>query len=131
MGLASALLYGLAGKVLNGMATKHPKCWKCKVSMEKGESLGLFLLPVHSDKDYEPSVSYYLKGCVPIRDESQIPTSQRACRIYPMVCPRCDRKMARVEDFLRVRDQEALEKVYDCDYEELLPLITAAAELTK
>jgi hypothetical protein len=94
-----------------------PKCERCKGKMEKRDNPRLFLIPVHSDHDYEASKEYYIKNCYAISSEAEIPTGQRACRFWELSCIECGARRILVEDFLKVRDTEVIEKcqVYDGD----------------
>ncbi len=96
--------------VLKLIGNKLPKCRECKERMEKRGLPRLFLIPVHSDHDYKESAAYYLNNCSPIGSEAEIPTGQRACRLWELSCAACGARQVMVEDFLRVRDSEVLEK---------------------
>jgi hypothetical protein len=91
--------------------------------VERRDNPRLFLIPVNADHDYTESVDYYLKNCTPIDSESEIPTGQRACRFWELYCPGCGHRCVRVDDFLKVRDTEVLEKCNVYDAQELEDLL--------
>lgn len=83
------------------------KCPKCKGRMTHGEEY-LFLIPVMFDKKHEESSAYYVRNFRRINDKSQIPSGQRACRLYVFQCPECGFRNVSIEDFLSVRDNEVI-----------------------
>lgn len=117
------LLELLFGNLLMKQEKKMPKCWACKKRMEPMEPPRLFLLPVYSDERYSASADYLNKNCVPIQCEEEIPIARRACRIWRLRCPVCDSHHLFVQDFLRVRQCEALEGAYLYEYQELAGLL--------
>ena len=81
------------------------------------------MLPIHQDNHYEASAEYYRKACYPIGRVEEIPVGQRACRMWPLVCPECGARMVLVVDFLRVRGQEVPEETVVCAYTPLAALL--------
>lgn len=109
--------------IFKALGNKFPRCEQCKRRMERGRNPRLFLIPVYSDHDYQESMDYYSKNCVPIGSEAEIPTSRRACRFWELSCPECGARRIMVDDFLRVRDVEVIKKrsfYASDDYDELL-----------
>lgn len=84
-----------------------PKCKQCKIRMTAGEGT-LYLIPAMFDMQHEESAEYYLKNAKKIRDESQIPKGQRACRIFLFCCSQCGEKKVSVVDFLRNNEYESI-----------------------
>lgn len=109
--------------IMKALGKQLPKCERCKVKMEKQNNPRLFLLPVYFGNNYAASSEYYISNCVAINTVHQIPTGQRACRFWQLVCPQCGKRMVLVEDFLRVRDTEAVEKRELYDATELAKLL--------
>ena len=103
-----------------------PRCDICRTRTQKRGVSYLFLLPVYQDKDYTPSADYYRKVCRPILQVRDIPVGQRACRMWPLVCPKCGEQAVLVVDFLMVRGQEVPEKIVVCDYTPLAGLLNGA-----
>lgn len=117
------LLNMLAGKWLDALSEKLPKCTVCKARLHKEGTPRLFLIPVFHDGEYTPSTAYYRANCTPIADIREIPTGRRACRFWTLACPECRQYKILVEDFLQVRDAEVIEKrsLYDyADFQEFL-----------
>lgn len=100
-----------------------PRCEVCRARMRKRGMPRLFLLPVHQNKSYEASATYYSKVCRPLAKVEDIPVGQRACRMWPLVCPECEARAVLVVDFLRVRGQEVPEETVVCDYAPLAALL--------
>lgn len=117
------LLELLLGPLLTKQEQKMPKCKPCKKRMEQMGPPRLFLLPVYSDGRYPASADYFKEHCVPIQREEEIPTARRACRIWRLRCPICGAQYMFVQDFLRVRQDEALEGTYLYEYQELASLL--------
>ena len=103
-----------------------PRCDECRTRTKKRGASRLFLLPVYQDKDYTPSADYYSMACWPIARTEDIPTGQRACRMWPLVCPECGARSVLVVDFLLVRGQELTEKTVICEYAPLASLLNDA-----
>lgn len=101
--------------IFSMLGKKNPKCERCKIIMQKRENPRLFLLPIFHDAEYTPSKEYYCNHCKPINHVDEITTGQRACRFWELSCPKCAQRKILVEDFLRVRDTEVVEKrnLYD------------------
>ena len=102
-----------------------PRCDICRTRTQKQASSRLFLLPVYNDKDYTPSAEYYSRVCRPISQVKDIPVGQRACRMWPLICPSCGARAVLVVDFLTVRGQEVTEKLEVCEYAPLVGLLNA------
>lgn len=83
------------------------KCDKCKTKMQDVKSY-LYLIPVHFDEQHEETAQYYITHARPIESTEQIPSGNRACRMYVFQCMECGSKKVSVVDFLRVRDFEML-----------------------
>ena len=113
-----------SGRIVRGELT--PRCDMCRARMEKRGASQLFLLPVYQDKEYEPSAEYYGKACWPIAQLKDIPVGQRACRMWPLICPQCGARAVLVVDFLLVRGQEVPEKIVVCDYAPVAGLFSGA-----
>lgn len=103
-----------------------PRCDECGARTKKRGAPRLFLLPVYQDKDYTPSGDYYGVACWPIAQTGDIPVGQRACRMWPLVCPNCGARAVLVTDFLLVRGQEVPEKTVVCEYAPLANLLSSA-----
>ena len=106
--------------------TLTPRCDSCRTRTQKQGASRLFLLPVYQDKDYTPSADYYSRSCWPVLQVSDIPIGQRACRMWPLMCPECGTRAVLVVDFLRVRGQEVTEKLVVCDYAPLASLLMSS-----
>ena len=111
-------------RIVRGELT--PRCDLCGTRTKIRGSSRLFLLPVYQDKDYEPSAEYYGKVCWPISRMKDIPVGQRACRMWPLICPECEARAVLVVDFLLVRGQSVPEKTVVCDYAPLAGLLNGA-----
>ena len=101
-----------------------PKCDVCKARTQIQGMPQIFLLPVYQDKEYNASAEYYAKSCQPLLQGNYIPVGQRACRMWPLVCPKCGKRAVLVVDFLLVRGQEVTEKIEVCDYAPLAGLLS-------
>lgn len=123
------LLDNLVIKMFSAWGKKTPRCNACKAVMQKRENPALFLLPVFTDGQYASSKEYYLSQCRPIQQLSQIPAGQRACWFWTLACPKCGKERLLVEDFLRVRYEQVVEKrnLYDMDAE-MLEFLSAAVQ---
>ena len=113
----------LTGSRLIARGELTPRCDMCRTRMKKRGASRLFLLPVYQDKEYTPSAEYYGKACWPISQMTDIPVGQRACRMWPLMCPECEARAVLVVDFLLVRGQEVPEKTTVCDYAPLAGLL--------
>ena len=100
-----------------------PRCDICRTRTLRRGAPQLFLLPIYQDKDDTPSANYYSKTCRPILQVREIPVGQRACRMWPLICPECGARAVLVVDFLLVRGQEVPEKTVVCDYAPLAGLL--------
>lgn len=87
--------------------TETQKCKKCKGVMTDIESF-LYLIPVYFDDDHEESAEYYIKNAKRIKDDSQIPSGNRACHLYVFQCQNCGHKNISIIDFLKVREKEII-----------------------
>lgn len=103
-----------------------PRCDLCKARTHILSAPQLFLLPVHNDKRYTPSAEYYSRACRPLARVEDIPIGQRACRMWPLVCPKCEARAVLVVDFLRVRGEEVPEETVVCDYAPLAAVLNGA-----
>lgn len=121
--MLKAIDYILGNMLLNEIK-KTPRCKICKTRMTKSNTAYLFLLPLFHDQEYKPSPEYYIKNCIPINRPEEIPTGQRACRLWIVDCPKCSNRRVFVQDFLRVRDQEVIEHKRDYSYQELSSLLS-------
>ena len=99
-----------------------PRCDKCRTRTQKEGAPALFLIPLYNDKEYTPSADYYSRVCRPILQVCDIPIGQRACRMWPLVCPECLTRAVLVVDFLMVRGQEVTENIVVCDHASLAGL---------
>ena len=117
----------LTGSKLIARGELTPRCDMCKSRTQKRGKSQLFLLPIHQDKDYTPSADYYSMACWPITKVEDIPVGQRACRMWPLVCPKCETRAVLVVDFLLVRGQEVPEKMVVCDYAPLACLLNSTS----
>ena len=111
-------------RIAQGFLT--PRCDKCRTRTQKEGEPALFLIPVYNDKEYTPSADYYARVCRPIPQTNYIPVGQRACRMWPLVCPDCLARAVLVVDFLLVRGQEITEKIEVCDHAPLSGLLEGA-----
>ena len=118
-----SFLERLIGGKRIAMGEMTPRCDICKARTQKRGTAKLFLLPIYQDKDYTPSAEYYSKACRPITQVREIPVGQRACRMWTLVCPKCEARAVLVVDFLMVRGQEVTEKLVVCDYAPLAGLL--------
>lgn len=118
----------LTGSKMIARGELTPRCDLCKARTQKRGAPKLFLMPIHQDKVYTPSAEYYSMACWPIKREEDIPVGQRACRMWPLICPRCETRAVLVVDFLRVRGQEVPEETVVCDYAPLASLLNGARD---
>ena len=118
------LLELLLGPLLTKQEQKMPKCRTCKKRMEQVGPPRLFLLPIYSDGRYSARADYFKEHCVPFLREEEIPPARRACRSWLLRCPMCGAQYMFVQDFLRVRQDEALEGRYLYEYHELSELLS-------
>lgn len=107
---------------------RTPRCDMCKARTQRKGAPRLFLIPVFNDKNYDLSAEYYAKSCRPLSRVEDIPVGQRACRMWPLVCPECGARAVLVVDFLRVRGQEVPEAAVVCDYAPLAALLNSASK---
>lgn len=103
-----------------------PRCDRCRTRTQKQGAPRLFLLPIIQDKDYTPSADYYGMACWSIPGVEGIPVGRRACRMWPIKCPKCGTRAVLVVDFLLVRGQEVPEKTVVCEYAPLASLLNDA-----
>lgn len=113
----------LTGAKLIARGKKAPRCRECRATAEIRHGPWLYLLPVLHDKSYTPSGDYYCRMCRPLDRVEDIPTGQRACRMWTLVCPVCGKRSVLVVDFLRVRGEEVTEEYGVYDARELAPLL--------
>lgn len=59
-------------------------------------------------KNAEKSAGYYLNNATPIENTEQIPSGNRACRMFIFQCQSCGFKKFSIVDFLKVRDYDFL-----------------------
>lgn len=57
-------------------------------------------------KNAEKSAEYYLNNATSIENTEQIPSGNRACRMFIFQCQSCGFKKVSIVDFLKVRDYE-------------------------
>lgn len=82
-------------------------CDACKGSMiEVSEHLRM--LPVRFDEGHDRSAYYYIHSTVPVKELSEVPSGNRACKIFLLQCQSCGCKEVAVMDILPVRGQEIL-----------------------
>lgn len=81
------------------------KCKQCKGKMVDTTSY-LYLLPAHFDEEHEENAEYYLNNARQIESTEQIPSGNRACRMFIFQCQSCGHKIVSVVDFLKVREDE-------------------------
>lgn len=99
-------------------------CIYCKADAPRiSQHTYLFLLPVFFGATYEDAQNYLLSHMKPIRGTEQIPTGMRACYVEVYLCPRCDKKHVAVRDFLRVRGEDHIQRIYRFPYEPFRPLM--------
>ena len=99
-------------------------CIYCKADAPRiSQHTYLFLLPVFFGALYEDAQNYLLSNMKPIRGTEQIPTGMRACYVEVYLCPRCDKKHVAVRDFLRVRGEDHIQRIYRFPYEPFRPLM--------
>ena len=87
-------------------------CTECVAPMEARKKQ-LFLLPM-TVGHYETfdSAGYYLRNLIRISKKSDIPAGTYASRVYLYHCPSCDKNVAKVVNFLPLRDQEQIEETF-------------------
>lgn len=93
------------------------KCKMCKGEMVDIESF-LYLIPVCFNNKYKESAEYYKRNFRRITDTSQIPSGNRACRLFVFQCKSCGYKNVSIVDFLQVRGRELLQGGNIYPYEE-------------
>lgn len=98
--LVSNALLAMSGK-------SAEKCKKCKGKMVDTACF-LYLIPVQFDQEHEESAEYYISNATRIDHEEQIPSGNRACRMYVFQCQECGHQMVSVVDFLKVRETELI-----------------------
>lgn len=99
-------------------------CIYCKADAPRiSQYTYLFLIPVFFGDTYEDAQNYLLSHMKPIRGTEQIPTGMRACYVEVYHCPRCDKKHVAVRDFLRVRGEDHIQRIYRFPYEPFRPLM--------
>ena len=99
-------------------------CIYCKADAPRiSQYTYLFLIPVFFGDTYEDAQNYLLSHMKPIRGTEQIPTGMRACYVEVYHCPRCDKKHVAVRDFLRVRGEDHIQRIYRFPYESFRPLM--------
>lgn len=120
--------YSFFERLFNGTSISRggftPKCDVCRTRTQIQGMPQTFLLPVYQDKEYTASAEYYAKVCQPLLQGGYISVGQRACRMWPLVCPKCGARAVLVVDFLLVRGQEVTEKIEVCDYAPLAYLLS-------
>lgn len=99
-------------------------CIYCKADAPRfSQHTYLFLLPVFFGATYDDAQNYLLSHMKPIGVAEQIPTGMRACYVAVFLCPRCDKKHVMVRDFLRVRGEDHIQRIYRFPYEPFRPLL--------
>lgn len=101
-------------------------CIYCKTAASKTSSHAyLFLIPVFFGEKYEDAENYLRSHMRPIQGKAQIPSGQRACRVEVYTCPKCDKTLVHITDFLLVRGEEYIKDAHIFPYEPFRPLLTA------
>lgn len=99
-------------------------CIHCKAAADKISRYPyLFLLPVTFGNHYSDPENYLLKNMYPIMGKEQIPTGQRACKVEVFSCPRCNKQLVEITDFLLVRGEECPEEYHTFDHDKFRPLL--------
>ena len=99
-------------------------CIHCKAAADKISHYPyLFLIPVTFGNHYSDPEKYLLKNMSPIMSKQQIPTGQRACKVDVFSCPRCNKLMVEITDFLQVRGEECSEEYHIFDHDPFRPLL--------
>lgn len=99
-------------------------CIYCKADAPRiSQDTYLFLIPIFFGDTYEDAQNYLLSNMKPIGGTEQIPTGMRACYVEVYLCPRCDKKHVAVRDFLRVRGEDHIQRIYRFPYEAFRPLL--------
>lgn len=130
MSQSVSILNRMINKLLSAFVYGEPKCKNCRVKMEADEKL-LFLIPVWTDQENNASLDYYCKNMRPISSVHEIPTGQRACRAFLFSCPQCGEKKVRIDDFLRVREEEVIQDMEYYDEAALISLLNAASKCSQ
>ena len=92
-------------------------CDVCKGNMTE-VSEHLRMLPVRFDEGHSRTADYYIHSTVPVQSLSEVPSGNRACKIYLLQCQNCGIKEVAVIDILPVREQEILKNADVFKYEE-------------
>lgn len=114
--------------IIKSAEEKGNICDYCKGSMiEVSEHLRM--LPVRFNEGHDRSADYYMYSTVPINDLSEVPSGNRACKIFLLQCQNCGIKEVVVMDILPVRGQEVLKNGDIFKYEEFKEFYEAMEEV--
>lgn len=101
-------------------------CMRCKKAISKSaQHEYLFLIPVNFGDKYEDEENFLRSYMKPIRDKSQIPAGQRACRVEVYSCPNCNKQQINIKDFLQLSGEEYIKGNYEYAYEPFKHLLDA------